>query len=60
MVKGFRIARGISQSPLLDPHRGKEMFTAGVTTDDEIRAVLRRRSDTIYHPVGTCRMGVGR
>ena len=58
MVKGFRIARGISQSPLLDPHRGKEMFTAGVTSDDEIRAVLKRRSDTIYHPVGTCRMGV--
>jgi choline dehydrogenase-like flavoprotein len=58
MVKGFRIARGISQSPLLDPHRGREMFTAGVDSDDEIRAVLRRRSDTIYHPVGTCRMGV--
>jgi choline dehydrogenase-like flavoprotein len=34
------------------------MFTAGVDSDDEIRAVLRRRSDTIYHPVGTCRMGV--
>ena len=57
MVKGFRIARGISESPLLDAHRGREMFTAGVHTDDEIRAVLRRRSDTIYHPVGTCRMG---
>ena len=57
MVKGFRITRGISQSPMLEPHRGKEMFTAGVTTDDEIRDA-RRRSDTIYHPVGTCRMGV--
>ncbi len=58
MVKGFRIARGISESPLLDPYRGKELFTAGAASDDEIRAVLRRRSDTIYHPVGTCRMGV--
>jgi choline dehydrogenase-like flavoprotein len=57
MVKGFRITRGICESPLLDPHRGRDLFTAGVTTDDEIRAVLCQRSDTIYHPVGTCRMG---
>ena len=46
------------ESPLLDPYRGKDLFTAGVRSDDEIRDVLRRRSDTIYHPVGTCRMGV--
>ncbi len=57
MVRGFKINRAISESPLLDRHRGKELFTAGIKTDDEIRDVLRRRSDTIYHPVGTCRMG---
>jgi choline dehydrogenase-like flavoprotein len=58
MVRGFRIARAISESPLLDAVRGRELFTAGVHSDDEIRDVLRRRSDTIYHPVGTCRMGI--
>jgi choline dehydrogenase-like flavoprotein len=58
MVRGFRITRRIMESPLLDPYRGKDLFTAGVRTDDEIRDVLRRRSDTIYHPVSTCRMGV--
>ena len=26
-------------------------------TDDEVRAVLRARVDSVYHPVGTCRMG---
>jgi choline dehydrogenase-like flavoprotein len=57
MVKGFRIVRRISESPVLDAVRGRELFTEGVRTDDEIRDVLRRRSDTIYHPVGTCRMG---
>ena len=58
MVEGFKIVRRISESPVLDACRGKELFTEGVRTDDEIRDVLRRRSDTIYHPVGTCRMGV--
>ena len=58
MLKGFKIIRGIAESPPLDSFRGKELFTAGVRSDDEIRGVLRERSDTIYHPVGTCRMGV--
>jgi len=58
MVHGFRILRSIMESPLLAPFRGEDLFTQGVATDDEIRDVLRRRSDTIYHPTGTCRMGV--
>jgi choline dehydrogenase-like flavoprotein len=58
MVRGFKISRGIMESPRLAPHRGRDLFTAGVHTDAEIRHVLRQRSDTIYHPVGTCRMGI--
>ena len=34
------------------------MFTAGVESDGDIRKVLRQRVDTVYHPVGTCKMGV--
>jgi choline dehydrogenase-like flavoprotein len=30
-----------------------------VKTDAEIRAAIRLYAKTIYHPVGTCRMGVG-
>jgi choline dehydrogenase-like flavoprotein len=33
------------------------MFTEGVRTDDDIRKILRERVDTVYHPVGTCKMG---
>src|SRR5258706_13508231 len=58
MVHGFRILRSIMESPLLAPFRGKDLFTQGVATDADIRDVLRQRSDTIYHPTGTCRMGV--
>jgi choline dehydrogenase-like flavoprotein len=28
-----------------------------VTSDDDIRNLLRARVDTVYHPVGTCKMG---
>jgi choline dehydrogenase-like flavoprotein len=28
-----------------------------VKTDDDIRSTLRARVDTVYHPVGTCKMG---
>ncbi len=26
-------------------------------TDEDIRSYIRNTSDTIYHPVGTCKMG---
>ena len=32
-------------------------MTRGVETDGQIRDVLRNRCDTLYHPVGTCKMG---
>ncbi len=57
MVKGFRITRRILEAPALASVRGDDLFTEGVETDEAIRDVLRNRSDTVYHPVGTCRMG---
>ena len=35
----------------------KDMFTENVKTDDDIRDVIRQRADTVYHPVGSCKMG---
>ena len=32
---------------------------AAVRTPAEVRAYIRRSADTIFHPVGTCRMGAG-
>ncbi|MFY1079911.1 GMC oxidoreductase, partial [Escherichia coli] len=41
---------------------GKELYSAGLradgSDDDAVRAFIRARADTIYHPVGTCRMGM--
>jgi choline dehydrogenase-like flavoprotein len=57
MVKAFKITRRIMDAEPLAKWQTLDMFTAGVKTDDEIRTALRNRSDTVYHPVGTARMG---
>ncbi|MBN8494309.1 MAG: GMC family oxidoreductase N-terminal domain-containing protein [Burkholderiales bacterium] len=57
MVFGFKRARQLMTQPSLARHMLKDLFTAGVESDEDIRAALRQRSDTVYHPVGTCRMG---
>ena len=45
------------ESAPLAPHRGAELFADG-DDDEALIGRIRRRADTIYHPVGTCRMGV--
>ena len=57
MVQGFKLTRRLLDAPSLARWITADVFTPGVTDDDAIRDVLRRRSDTVYHPVGTCRMG---
>ncbi len=57
--EGVKIAREVASQSALDPYRTSE-FAPGkdVKTDAEIDAWIRAKSETIYHPVGTCRMGV--
>ncbi|MDT7516198.1 GMC family oxidoreductase [Rhodoferax mekongensis] len=57
MVEGFKVTRSLMQAPALSAHITQDAFTQHVKTDDDIRDVLRQRTDTVYHPVGTCRMG---
>ncbi len=57
MVAGFKTTRRLMETPALRALQKKDMFTANVRTDDDIRAMLRERVDTVYHPVGTCKMG---
>ena len=59
MVKGFCIMRQVLEAPALDAWRGKELYTENVHSDQDIRAMIRQRADTVYHPVGTCKMGSG-
>ncbi len=60
LVRGFRLTRRILEAPALAPYRKREVHTRGIETDAAIRKLLRERTDTVYHPVGTCRMGSDR
>jgi choline dehydrogenase-like flavoprotein len=58
MVAGYKTTRRLMETPALRAIQTKDMVTSVVKTDDDIRNILRARVDTVYHPVGTCRMGV--
>ena len=58
VVAGVRIARRIAaEPPLSDVVIDEREPGAAVWADDEILEWVRNRATTIYHPVGTCRMG---
>src|SRR5467141_704523 len=59
MVAGYKTTRRLMETPALRALEKKDLFTESVRTDDDIRALLRARVDTVYHPIGTCKMGVG-
>ncbi|MDR3510463.1 MAG: choline dehydrogenase [Caulobacteraceae bacterium] len=57
--EGVRITREVADQASLKAIRGAELFPgAQVSSDADIDAWIRRAAETIYHPVGTCRMGV--
>ena len=56
MVQGIELARRVAARAELDRFRGEELFPG---MEKDIRKLLRDRSETRYHPVGSCRMGSG-
>jgi len=60
LARGFRILRKILSQPALAGHGGRESpSSAAAQTDLQVERFIRDHADTIYHPVGTCRMGPG-
>ena len=53
---GARALERILASPSLDPWRGPRLYPHD-GSDAALDADIRAHADTIYHPVGTCRMG---
>ncbi len=58
LAAGVRILRGLFAQPAFDNWRGAELMPgAGVETDAQIASWIAEKADTVFHPVGTCRMG---
>lgn len=57
LIAGVRHARRILQAPALSAYSRESPTSAGAQTDAELAHWIRQHADTIYHPVGTCRMG---
>ena len=59
MIEAIRKAREILASPVFNSIRGTEMAPGiGIQTDEEILNYLIDTATTVYHPVGTCKMGI--
>ena len=57
--EGVRMMRKVAEQPALAPYVTAEYAPGkAVQTDAEIDAWVKQTAETIYHPVGTCRMGV--
>jgi choline dehydrogenase-like flavoprotein len=59
LVDGVKLSREIARTAPLSQYRGAELSPGdAATTDAQIRASVRQGCNTIFHPVGTCKMGV--
>jgi choline dehydrogenase-like flavoprotein len=60
LITGMKLARHVVAQPAMDSYRAYEMSPGkDVQTDTQWLDFARANGQTIYHPVGTCAMGVG-
>lgn len=55
--KGVRNMQRIMESPPLTDFEPTDRHPIDMSDDGALDALIRERADTVYHPVGTCRMG---
>ncbi|HEV7311586.1 GMC family oxidoreductase [Sphingopyxis sp.] len=54
---GVRMMHRIAAAPPLSDYAGVDRHPVNLDDDAALDALIRSRADTVYHPVGTCRMG---
>jgi choline dehydrogenase len=58
MLECAKLSREILAQPAFAPYRGVEIYPGPDVRDDAgLTDFIRNKAETVYHPVGTCRMG---
>jgi choline dehydrogenase len=58
VIHGVRLSRQLARSKAFEAYRGDELHPGtNAQTNAEIAEFVRREAETLYHPVGTCKMG---
>ena len=57
LLSGTKVMRDIMEANALSRYRRAELYAEEGGSDAALTSRIRARADTIYHPVGTCRMG---
>lgn len=57
LFRGVKKTQSILKSPAFNSVRGKPFYASDSDDDAVLKKDIRDRSDTEYHPVGTCKMG---
>lgn len=58
LLEGIKLTRRVVSQAPYQPYQGTEVLPGPAAASDEaLVAHIRRESQTLYHPAGTCRMG---
>lgn len=57
LILGVEMTQKILKSQAFDEVKGKPLYASDTDDRTELIEDIRARTDTVYHPVGTCKMG---